>query len=601
MKILINDWLFSMGAVALLRLDKNKVIEVQGNMMNIPTSFWETFSQDFFDYLIEHYSLADKQKEKIMRYMKSLVANIQEKPTSKQKEASKRYSSWIQNSFKETQKKVEKYFDEEAQQAKELLDELAQALKENNVVDIQKAVEGLCAVYGSKEVNKKLTLNYVKAMILGKSGGQVSFLNVTKNALTFEEQVALFEQDFIAPLVFEWQLKEAIENQHENQQEETVQEILQSSEEKIVKSYRTAHKKSKDIDFAWFEQYPECSAIDGEWAAVPFEEKLFMPLGSTALNDRWDLNNKHMQYVGYMARLLLFLAPVGCSSYKRKFGREETFVFSFLHIEGDCLETFHKNNDFLEILTNKKLFSDALIGNYKHLEYQENQRHKVTVLIDWITFGSETKKTLLEYRMINENFIKKILNNKKINISKIHPYEFREELVQQGLRGQDSKSLIIEEMHQQLTTSFELRSMYSVKQALKMREYLMKGDEKMTNEQKTLTDSMYVTGAAIKKKLLGNDKTAEAENYSAPQEKKIVGIIYRLLNATKGGNRQQFFDTAIRLHVLTGHFISKEFTSMLDKKEVSDKEFATMALAFIAGLTPSVEKNKESKEDESNG
>ena len=34
MKILINDWLFSMGAVALLRLDKKKVIEVQGNMMN---------------------------------------------------------------------------------------------------------------------------------------------------------------------------------------------------------------------------------------------------------------------------------------------------------------------------------------------------------------------------------------------------------------------------------------------------------------------------------------------------------------------------------------------------------------------------------------
>ena len=597
MKILINDWLFTMGTVALLRLDKKKVIEVQGNMMNIPTSFWKTFSRDFFDYLIEHYSLADKQQEKITRYMKSLFANIQEKPTAKQKEAYKRYNSWIQNSFKETQKKVEKYFDEEAKQAKELLEELAQALKEEKEADIQKAAEGLFAVYGSEDVNKKLTLNYVKAMILGKSGGQVSFLNVVKNALTFEEQIAVFEQDFIVPLVFEWQLKEAIENQ----QQEKVQQIVQSSEERIVKEYRKAHKKSKEIDWAWFEQYPECSAIDGEWAAVPFEEKLFMPLGSTALNDRWDLNEKHMQYVGYMARLLLFLAPVGCSSYKRKFGREETFVFSFLHIEGDCLETFHKNNDFLETLTNKKLFSDALIGNYQHLEHKENQRPKMTVLIDWITFGSETKKTLLEYRMINENFVKKILNNKNVDVSKIHPYEFREELVQQGLRGQDSKALIIEEMHQQLTASFELRSMYSVKQALKMREYLMKGDEEMTNEQKTLTDSMYITGAAIKKKLLGNDKRAEAENYSAPQEKKIVGIIYRLLNAAKGGNRQQFFDTAIRLHVLTGRFISKEFTSMLDKKEVSDKEFATMALAFIAGLTPNVEKNKESKEDEVNG
>ena len=119
-----------MGAVALLRLDKKKVIEVQGNMMNIPTSFWKTFSRDFFDYLIEHYSLADKQQEKITRYMKSLFANIQEKPTAKQKEAYKRYNSWIQNSFKETQKKVEKYFDEEAKQAKELLEELAQALKE---------------------------------------------------------------------------------------------------------------------------------------------------------------------------------------------------------------------------------------------------------------------------------------------------------------------------------------------------------------------------------------------------------------------------------------------------------------------------------------
>lgn len=575
-----------MGATALLRIDTEKQIKVDNNVLDIPVEWMERFPEKLFNYMVEFYSVAKKKEETLQRYTKSLTFNVERK-TKQQENTFKNYSAWTQKSLKDSLEKVIKYFEEDASIAQTLLSDMKTAFKESNMEEILRIINETIQLLKQTKINQKLTLNSVKAKMLTASGGQVSFLNVTKNSLTFKEQIEVFTKDFIEPILWEWKLKQIIIEKNE----EVATAILQESEYSIAKNYRKAHKKSKTIDWEWFNHIEECSAIAEQWATLPYEEMMFMPLGSTSLNDRWDGQVNNIQQISAFARLLLFIAPLGCATYKRKFGRDEDFVFSFLHVEGDCQETLNKNYLFMQSLSHQELFSDALVHSYDKKKWLENEREKITLLVEWTTYSKE-KKTLLEYRILNEKFIKNILKNPKINFSKIYPYEFREELMQQGLRGQDSKTLIIEEIYRLIKEP--IRNLYSVRKALIMRELLIREDILM--EDTTLTDRMYATGAAIRNKLLGKGNSGSDENYVAPQEKKLTAIVYRLLNASKGGNRHLFFDTAVRLHLETGRFIGKEFTTMLDKKTVSDSEFATMSLAFIAGLTPSIQKEDDIKE-----
>src|SRR5699024_8049835 len=55
------------------------------------------------------------------------------------------------------------------------------------------------------EIDEKLTCNTFKALYLTPYFGQVSFLNVSKNSSSVEEQKNIFEQDFIQPVLDEWE------------------------------------------------------------------------------------------------------------------------------------------------------------------------------------------------------------------------------------------------------------------------------------------------------------------------------------------------------------------------------------------------------------
>ena len=109
---------------------------------------------------------------------------------------------------------------------------------------------------------------------------------------------------------------------------------------------------------------------------------------------------------------------------------------------------------------------------------------------------------------------------------------------------------------------------------------------------------MHELGENIAEKLIGNSKKGNQEgHYQAPDEKKLTAVAYRLLNAAKAGNRQLFFDTAVRLHIQAGMNISSTLTKSIDPS-TSDKEFATIALAFIAGLIPSENDKKQETKNE---
>lgn len=573
-----------MGATALLRMDTEKQITYKANLLDIPIEWVESLPERLFDYLINTYSMGNKREEQLKRALKKLSFSMEE-TDAKKKEIYKFNSDIIKSTAKEGLDCVAKYFPDYQDEVTELLLNMNMAIKEMALDKLNLYIARTIELLKQREIDQKLTLNVVKEQ-LKKSGGQVSFLNVTKNALSYKEQIALFRKDFIEPVVFELKMQQCIENQDA----EKAWKLIQESECDVASEWKTKNKKATNVDFSYFNALPSCSGIDGQWGTLAYEEKMFMPLASNSLNDFYNGQRKHAPVISSLARVLLFISPLGCVSYKKTIGREEQFVYGFLHVEGSCMETKRRNDAFSQALSKDRLFGNALISSHEKIEKVENERKSVTVLIEWITYD-QIKKTLLEYRVVNDAFITALVEHpKQFNLNKVFPVSFREQLVHQSLRNADTKALIFEELRNKITEN----SVYyiSIKMALNLRELISNGGNIV--DQKTLTDRMYGRGQSINKYF--TQKKSEGDDYRAPNEKKLATISYRLLNAAKGGNRQVFFDTVLRLHLSASKPISKEFTSLLDHKAVTDHEFATMSLAFIAGLMSQYEVKEKTEE-----
>lgn len=574
-KILINDWLFSMGATALLRIDEGQQIKCEGNVLDVPIEWFESFPERFFNYLVRTYSMGKRRQEQLKRSFQNLKLSIENGKVTNN-DTFKFHADIINNTLKEGLDRVAKYFSNYKDEATKLKLEGKTALKEIDLPALEKVINRTVEILNEREIDQKLTINVVKGTVLSSSGGQVSFLNVAKNTLSFKEQIAVFRKDFIDPLILELKLQQCMEKNDAD----TAWKLLQESNVGIAEKWKKKNKKAKSVDFSYFENLPPCSGIDGQWGTLPYQEMMFMPLGSTSFNDFYNGQMTNAPLISTLARLLLFISPLGCTSYRKTIGREEHFVFSFLHVEGDCEETWKRNDAFAKALRRDNLFSKALVSSHEKLVKSEKERKQATVLIEWVTYNL-SKKTLLEYRVVNEKFIKTLLSGSThFDINKVLPYTFREQLIHEALRNNDTKTLIFEEMRRLITNNS--KNYYSIKMALNLRELILK--EGQTLEQKTLTDRMYGRGQALQKKLFKPQNMQEGEGYTSPIEKKIATIAYRLLNAAKGGNRDVFFETVLRLYLLANLPINKEFTSLLDRKVVSDHEFATMSLAFIAGL-----------------
>lgn len=577
-----------MGATALLRMDKENQIKCDGNVLDVPIEWFESLPERFFDYLVRTYSMGIRRKEQLERAFQKLKISTKNGEVTN-KDSFKFHGDIINKTLKEGLDRVAKYFPDFKDEVTALLLDGKTALKQIDLATLERVIRRTIEILNEPEIDQKLTINVVKGTILSSSGGQVSFLNVAKNSLSFKEQIATFRKDFIDPLILELKLQECIEN-HDT---DTAWKLIQESDIGVAEQWKKKNKKANSVDFSYFENLPQCSGIDGQWGTLAYQEMMFMPLASTSYNDFYNGQMTNAPLISTLARLLLFISPLGCTSYRKTIGREEQFVFSFLHVEGDCEETRKRNDSFMKALRRDNLFSSALVSSHERLVKSEKERNLATLLIEWVTY-SISKKTLLEYRVVNEKFIKTLLSGSiHFDINKIFPHTFREQLIHEALRNNDTKTLIFEEMRRLITENS--KNYYSIKMALNLRELILK--EGQTVEQKTLTDRMYGRGQALQKELLKKHNMQESEEYVSPNEKKIATIAYRLLNAAKGGNREVFFETVLRLHLLANLPINKEFTSLLDRKVVSDHEFATMSLAFIAGLMSQYE-SKEMKEVE---
>jgi len=107
--------------------------------------------------------------------------------------------------------------------------------------------------------------------------------------------------------------------------------------------------------------------------------------------------------------------------------------------------------------------------------------------------------------------------------------------------------------------------------------------------------AFFNSGRDIRKAFEQAGKARESEDtYSASAGKKVTGIAYRLLNATKAGNKDSFMDTLLRVYMSVDKPVPAVFLHAMHEREM---DFATAANAFIAGMLSSEnEKQKDGEE-----
>lgn len=91
---------------------------------------------------------------------------------------------------------------------------------------------------------------------------------------------------------------------------------------------------------------------------------------------------------------------------------------------------------------------------------------------------------------------------------------------------------------------------------------------------------LYSLGVAIHEEL-------KAKN----EENKLDGYVYKMLNSIKSGNKKEFMDIVIRIHMSMGKDVSPIFLEVMQN---SDLDFESIGHSFVSGLISNkLEKNNE--------
>ena len=73
-------------------------------------------------------------------------------------------------------------------------------------------------------------------------------------------------------------------------------------------------------------------------------------------------------------------------------------------------------------------------------------------------------------------------------------------------------------------------------------------------------------------------------------ESKLDGYTYKMLNSIKAGNKKEFMDTVIRLHIAIGKDISPIFIETIQD---SGLDFESIGHSFLSGLISNKYERKE--------
>ena len=596
------------GFLEILKNNKNEFAVKRKNYIEFDTEDLRNFHKYYFNYFFKKYNVAESVKDRTKKAFENLENNIEmvfeEKEKEKQrKDTIKSDKKYIKDTVKKQMDKIKKYDVITYDEMKNEYDKIDKATTKQEIEEIK---DVLIKNFEKDSVNKKLTLNLFKSILGNTYYGQKSYLNVIKTSLSYEEQQELMYRDYVSNIVETGFINDVIQDKYnieqikqyiENAKKGNISQDIEKIYLKIEKDYINKSKTVEDIQKYLKEKViKRCAMCENEIGLTEnYSEANFVPLAISSENAKnffWDLNAK--MPICDICNLILYCIPAGMTTITKTIKENGEYrerpILSFVNLDTGVDMLYKTNINF----SNKSRYENRKENPYSELilDIVEQDKQVSTWQLENI-FVVEIDAEYLAYSRIEYFNIKRYMSifftqYAKKTLSKIWDYRYRLQIVDYIMKNKDIKYIINDRLRGELKKG-EKKSGYNSFLATQIRVILnlLKKEEKEEMNIKKNNDKLYVIynlGIQIHEELK-----------SKSEDNKLNGYTYKMLNSIKAGNKKEFMDIVIRLHMAMGKDISPIF---LETMQSTGLDFESIGHSFLAGLISNkYEKKEEEKID----
>lgn len=604
-KVYLNDWFLNCGIVGFLRIlehNKDNFAEINENYISFDTENLKNFHKYYFKYFFDKYNVSERvigklniSFEKLERYLNTKTENRQEQKQINDKiKVEKQY---IKKIIKTQLDKIKKYNEGICEEMMEEYNKIDSVKEKEDIEKLNNIKNVLSSNIKKDIINKRLTLNLFKSILSNNYFGQMSFLNVVNNARIYEEQEELMYRDYICNIVEINFLNEIIQDKYtlediENKIEEKLNNKLMSKQ--MLKIYGDIKKIyiKKEKSLSSIKEYIErkvfsyCYMCENEKCITSnYSEGKFIPLALSSNDARNFFWNQNVSFpICDVCKLILFCIPAGISIISKTVQENvngqvvyrEKEINSFVNYDVNIEELIKTNNYLAQSSKRDKTTSNPYADLILNIAEQEKK------LSNWqlqnifvVEFETEYLSfSRIEYFNIKRYIAEFLTEYSKNSLVLIKDYKYKIQIMDYIMKNKDIKYVINNRLREELNKEF--RNGFNCFLATKTRlnlNLLKKEDIYMKENIKKNNDKLYVLynlGISIHEELKAKNET-----------NKIDGYIYRMLNSIKAGNKKDFMDIVIRIHMSMGKDISPIFLEVLQD---TDLDFESIGHSFVSGL-----------------
>lgn len=593
------------GFLKILKCNEDEFAIRKNNYIEFDTENLRDFHKYYFNYFFKKYNVAESVKNRTESAFDYLENNIEivfeDKESEKQrKDRIKSNIKYIKDTVKKQLDKIKKIDEKIYVEMKSQYDQIDKISAKQNVIDIK---EKLMSDIEKEHINKRLTLNLFKSILSGTYYGQPSFLNVVKTALSYEEQQVLMYKDYVSNIVETGFINDIMHNVYDIEQ---IKEYINNSKDgnitkeiekiyiKIEKDYIVKEKTLEDIQKYLKEKVIErCSLCENEIGLTTnYSEGNFVPLAISSDNARnffWNQNVK--MPICDMCKLILFCIPAGMTTITKAVKENNVYrekqLLSFVNYDTNVDRLYKTNINF----GNKSRYENRNENPYSELILDIVEQDKQVSMwqldnIFVVEFEAEYGAfSRIEYFNIKRHVSMFFTQYAEKTLSKIWDYRYRLQIVDYILKNKDIKYIINDRLREEIKNG-DRRNGYNSFLATQVRLILnlLKKEGNEMEDIKKNNDKLYVVynlGVQIHEDLKRNN-----------EDNKLDGYTYKLLNSIKAGNKKEFMDIVIRLHMAMGKDVSPIFIEVM---QTTGLDFESIGHSFLAGL---ISNKYEKKEEE---
>lgn len=594
------------GIVGFLKIiEKNDFAIRKNNYIEFDTEDLRNFHEYYFEYFFNKYNVAESVKNRTKNAFEYLENNIEvildDKDAEKErKEKIKSNKKYIKDAIKKQLDKIKKIDEITYDEMKEQYDKFDKALTKEEIIKIK---EILMLDIEKEKINKKITLNFFKSILSKTYFGQPSFLNVTKTALSYEEQQNLMYRDYVSNIVESGFINDIMQNKYTIEQ---IKEYIENSNHgnitqdigkiyaKIKRDYIDKSKTIEDIQKYLKEKVlKRCSMCENEIGlTTDYSEGNFVPLAISSDNARNFFWNKNVKMpICDVCKLILFCIPAGMTTITKTIKDNgeyrEKQLLSFVNYDTKIERLYKTNINF----GNKSRYENKNENPYSELildivEQDEQvsmwQLDNIFVVELEAEYGAYSRIEYFNIKRYVSIFFTKYAKN---TLSKIWDYRYRLQIVDYIMKNKDIKYIINDRLRDEMKKG-EKKNGYNSFLVARIRMILntLKKEGKEVESIKKNDDKLYVIYN------LGVQIHDELKNKG--EDNKLDGYTYKMLNSIKAGNKKEFMDIIIRLHMAMGKDVSPIF---IETMQGSGLDFESIGHSFLAGL---ISNKYEKKEEE---